>query len=634
MVKKNRTIDPVSDEVTPNGFYLAYQRFFNEVFIQKEIEQDKLQELYIFDRHAFSEPKYVPKKGWEKIDVIEDPELHNQFEINEQLGIYEKQLLSFLLINAKPKQLKIVGEIGSGKSTFLRHLFFNYLPKQKFTQDGFLYLHFNLEKIFRLYGSYERSSVFNILVKEFPRVIKEASIMIPKKTNYIPMTLEEQVDYLREYVKVLGTRKVIVCFDNVDIFHSSFQEILWNYCEDLADQTGATIIISMRKINSRYFESISHARFSSYFLMEQRPPVLTKVVERRLKYFAKVDPLIKENRRLRIRMNDITVSYCDFEEFIDNLVKIIINDEISKALDNLSNYNVQVGLWWMLNFIQSWNLNVVQMVSKLTKEIVATKLNDPYVTFDTLLNAIGLWNHRTYFPRYSSLENIFSANLNNPLSDLLIKYRCLKYCACYGEGTKKNDLVHHLRIFKYTDSEIKETVEQLLAHPKRLLISFDGDGFDSIKTMIISASGKYYLNKLLFYLDYYEIISADCYMPEHEMKKTEGKVSYIYKIIQGIKLIRQIGEREAYEIKIAITEQKISKEDYNGIYGSELLAVSILRAIKDDIRAIFNTIHHPMAVQQCNRMIHLVDSYIKRFSENNMSYALSNPETDDGIGAF
>jgi ABC-type dipeptide/oligopeptide/nickel transport system ATPase component len=615
MMKKNETLQPVSAEIPANGFYMAYRRFFDEVFIQDEFEHDKLRELYIYDRHIFSKPKFIPSKGWEKIEVLDDPELRSQFEIDQQFGRYEKELLSFLLINAKPKILKIVGEIGTGKSTFLQHMFFNFLPNQRFKDEGLYYLHFNLEKVFQQYEHYDYERVVELLEQEFPSVAKDSAVVSHNGLPDCPQKMKEITVYLKNLVAELKTSRVIICFDNVDVFKPPFQEILWRITEGLAVNTGATFVISMRKINSRYFETVSNSRFTSYILMEQRPPVFSKVVERRLVYFASKDVPVKDIRRLRIRANEITVAFSDFEEFVANFIKIIFSDEISNALDNLANYNVRVGLRWILTFIQSWNLNVVQMVSKLTKAIGVGTSVEGFATFDTLLNAIGLWNHRVYFPQSSSLENIFSANLKGSKADLLIKYRCLRYCQAHGDTTTKEGLVRHLRNLDYLETEIKEAVGQLLAHPKRLLFSNDDDSFDNIITLGLNPAGKYYLGRLLYYLDYFQLIFADCFLPFRNTRKSAEDTNYLSRIMEAIKFIRYIGEIELDEIESAIKNQRISLEEYRRTYGGELLSVSILRAVKENIRAIFGSMRsQSLAQHHCDRILRLIDLIVRELS--------------------
>ncbi|MBI5215192.1 MAG: hypothetical protein HY960_05520 [Ignavibacteriae bacterium] len=630
MIKKNETLQPFSTEVAPNGFYLAYRRFFDQVFIQDEFEHDKLRNLYIYDRHTFSDPKYIPGKGWEKIVVLNDPELQSEFDMDNNFGTYEKELLSFILVNTKPKILKIVGEIGSGKSTFLQHMFLNFLPDQRFAGRGLWYLHFDLEKVFQQYENYGYEQVIQLLEQEFPRMTKNSSFISGHGFPNCPSKMQDIIDFLKDLVYQLQSNKVIICFDNVDVFRPSFQKTFWQIAEGLAKATGATFIISMREINSRYFETISNARYISYFMMEQRPPVLSKVIERRLLHFAYDDPLVKNVRRLRIKTDEITVAFSDFEEFIKNFIKIIFSNEIISALDNLTNYNVRVGLRWVLSFIQSWNLNVVQMVSKLTKSIWVGTTVEHFATFDTLLNAIGLWNHKTYFSRCSSIENIFSANLKNSANDLLIKYRCLKYCQVHGDGTTKEGLVTHLKKISYLDTEIREAVDQLLTHPRRLLFSNDGNEFDDIVTVGINQAGKYYLSKLLYYLDYFELISGDCFLPIRNTKISDDDTSYISRIIEAIKLIKYIGKIELSEIENATGNQKLSLEEYRRIYGSELLAVSILQNIKSNIKIIFGSMRsHTLAQHQCIRTLRMVDSIISELSKKYEAGILVYPQRDN-----
>ena len=186
------------------------------------------------------------------------------------------------------------------------------------------------------------------------------------------------------------------------------------------------------------------------------------------------------------------------------------------------------------------------------------------------------------------MENIFSAHLKESKADLLIKYRCLKYCDVHGERVDKNGLLAHLEKFGYSKSEIKEATEQLLALPRRLLRSDDGDGFEQLQTIELNPAGKFYLDKLLFYLDYLELIAIDCYLPEELVPRLDQNSVITDRLLRTIRFIQFIGDIELEEIREG--KEKIGDgfwEEYQRIYGYELLASRILRHARSSIRSIF-----------------------------------------------
>lgn len=616
MLRKNETFRPCSCEVPPNGLYEAYRAFFDQVFVQEEFESNQLREFFIFDRHAFVKPKFIPGKGWQEVEVLQDPELESQFQIEEHFGKYEKELLSFLLVNNRSKLLKIVGDVGTGKSTFLQYMFNVFLPKQKFFEN-MVYIPLDLRKIFQLHEEYTHKQTIELLEQSFSQVFKDHLVVSSVENLSCPRKFPDILEFLKQLVKTYGPNKVIVTFDNVDMFEPGFQNHLWSIAQQMAACTGVTTIICMRHINSRYFQSIANDGASNYYLIEQRPPMISKVAQRRLLYFLNNYSGIKENRIVRIQTKDIVVTFSDLQEFAEKFMSLIGDSTINYVLESMTNYNVRVALLWILGFLRSWNLNVPQMVKKVTDAMGLKSEDKPSATFDTLINAIGLWNHSMYFPTCSSLENIFSAHLKESKADLLIKYRCLKYCDVHGDKTDKNSLIANLKKLGYSDSEIKEAVVQLLAHPRRLLRSNDGNTFKELHTLELNPAGKFYLDRLLFFLDYLQSIAVDCYLPEELVPRLDGSCAITHRILGTIGIIEFIGKRELDEMSAG--KEKIGDgflEEYQRIYGEELLAIRLLNYTKSDIRSIFKSSSSGLSGSQSSQRIRVaIDLIIRRLSQ-------------------
>jgi hypothetical protein len=228
--------------------------------------------------------------------------------------------------------------------------------------------------------------------------------------------------------------------------------------------------------------------------------------------------------------------------------------------------------------LRSYNLNVVGMVSRFMKSINIGDIR-PVDDFDSFLIAIGLCNHQMFFPASSRLENLFSSGLSND-HDLLIKYRCLKYCSGFEPAAHKDALVNHMSMFGYTEGEIGRTVNALIAAPRCLLESTIGNNYESLKTLRVTYAGAFYLNKLLYYITYLQIVSDDIILPDGIVI---NKGSWGERVDNMIRFLSVLGGREIDEASrfFSAGEYGIQQiREYSEVYSSIPLAVHILGSLK------------------------------------------------------
>lgn len=620
MIKKVDTLHPQSETVAPNGFFESYARFFNEVLVQDEFRTDPLRHLYVFDRHQYAEPRFYPARGWEEVSSISDPELESEFAIDENFGGMEKELLSFLLVRRLSKVLKIVGDIGVGKSTFLQYMLECYLPRQKFFEHG-IYIPINMIKIFRDRTEYSYSEVIQLLEEWFPDLYRQHAVAGDNILPDCPSGWKQLLRFLHQLVSARGENRVILAFDNVDAFPPDFQMCLWDVTQQLAECSGATCIVAMRKVNSRYFESLDRMPGTAYYLMEQRPPVVSRVVQRRMLYFLYRDDEIRKRRRICVQARDYNIEFGDLEEFVKKFVDILLDKTAADFLENLTNFNVRVAMRWTLRLLQSWNLNVVRMVTSLINALGHQRYTDPLVTFDTLVNALGLNNHSVYFPSESCLENIFSAGLKDTSTDLLVKYRILKYCDAQDWPVRKKALLSHLAVFGYGTRECQPALDQLMAHPRRLIRSDDGESFDSLRTIELNPAGRYYLARLIHYMDYLQLVMYDCYLPDALVDALDRQSTLPSRIASVVGFVEFIGDTELSEICRGIKRLGVRfRQDYSGVYGDDLLAARILANLEREVKLIYRAVRsgddaHNSSVEICSLVQAAMDRLHRRYQE-------------------
>jgi hypothetical protein len=584
MMRRNSEVSPESRTLSPNGFYQAYRHLFDEICVQQEFESDHLKELYIFDRATHVEEP-VHLKGWCKVELVKDPVIEREFDLLPEFSIYEREFLTFLLTDVKGKLLRLIGPVGSGKSTFIRYMFEHYLLKQRFFEKNMTVL-IDLSKILRTQKEYTYDETVRVVLKE----IKNRLAKMQVESHYLIARNEHLlVQFLQKQVNILGPKHVFIVFDNADVFSASFQGHLSEFALNLSTASGCTVILTTRMVNAPNFSDPAKGGAIPRYDMFQRPPLIHKVIERRLNYLIDVKQDFQQERTIRIELDQFTVTFSDVETFVKTFTEFILHDRVRDALESLANFNVRLAFLWTLVIIGSWNLNIPLMVNRIMKLVGFNKKLKPVDAFDTFLLALGMCNHQMYFPSHSLLENLFSAHLSNHENDHFIKYRCLKFCSRSDKSIGKTGLEGHLMNFGYSIPEITEAVNQLLSLPKRLLESDDGQTYNTLKTLRITYAGRYYIHRLVYAIRYVQIVADDIVLPD-EVSLHEGNQRK--RLSNLLEVLEFMGEKEIEETRRFVDsngKHNIAVQDYIDIYGKTPLTVNIIRRLQNFLTGRFSS---------------------------------------------
>ena len=126
-----------------------------------------------------------------------------------------------------------------------------------------------------------------------------------------------------------------------------------------------------------------------------------------------------------------------------------------------------------------------------------------------------------------------------------------------------------------------------MALPRRLILSADGNSFETLSTLEINIAGKYYLHELLYNIDYIQAVMPDCYVPDEIYSRLGQKGSLLSRISTVVEFVCHIGETELSELTARVINRRaISRSDYEMVYGDTLLAVKILRVLRVTLRRI------------------------------------------------
>lgn len=239
-----------------------------------------------------------PTKNWEyeftkKKNLAES--IYSPTQNN--LSDLEKSLKKVFLDTERVGNLIIQAEAGIGKSWYIRHTLLG-LPKDKF--DVII-----IDMHFLLNGENLIQSINNELEQFFDAdLLRDLKWLYPKMANLygrlfspndpkqnelmveysLSLNIQERIYYKLNYYRLLPSRILIICFDNIDQLSEKDQELLVDYCRRLTGGiTNVKIIYSIRSnlmaIKSALTDSWGD---NSIKIINFESPDIYDVLERRL----------------------------------------------------------------------------------------------------------------------------------------------------------------------------------------------------------------------------------------------------------------------------------------------------------------------------------------------------------------
>ncbi len=528
MPRMNSGLLTADKKVAPNAIYQAYRHLLDAVFVQQRLCKKDFENLYVFERFELVKHRFaLPFADDPSIELLDDPVMQRAFDLRSEFGQQERDLLSFLMteVDEDGKCMRLVGEVGTGKSTFLRFMFKDYLPRQEFFRGGKI-LYVDFSEILISHDCYDYELTVERVCWELLRRLmgsKEA------KEEFRVFNEARLLDLLRSLGDQVGQSRVVIVLDNVDTWPTTFQQNLAILVQQLARAARCTVVIAMRPLTAKSF-AVDCEGWAPSYLLEQRPPLLHKVIEKRLRQHLESKIDFRLPRVVSMQGSRFTIKFTGIERYISNFINLLMHEKVRQALENLTNYNVRLALLWTLDFLMSWNLDIPQLLGPVFRAQFAKGPVKSLDVMETFILAMGLKDHQMYFPSVSNLENLFSAHLANAEHDLLIKLRCLVYCHAHQPSSNATMLKEHLSKFGYSTEEQHTALNQLVRASRRLLLPLEGGSFESLTQLKISSAGEYYLDDLMYRANYLQMVADDIPLPQ-PVQVTGGT---IYERFHGI----------------------------------------------------------------------------------------------------
>jgi hypothetical protein len=444
---------------------------------------------------------------------------------------------------ASRRPLILLGDVGVGKTTFLRNLVLRS-AKAEILTSIFIYLDLgasaslseNLERyildqienqIRERYGIdiQEKQFVrggYDLEIKRF-RASVFGGLYESNREKYdekVTELLHSKVDNRSEHIKnsirhiSLGRRKqVVVIIDNTDQRKFEVQQSAFTIAQDIAENWTAIVFLTLRP--QTFYQSKLAGVLSAYpnRILTISPPPITLVLEKRIDFALRVARGQVKSRS----MENITINLSRISDFLSALLRSIKTQrELSKFLSNITGGNVRSAVDMITKFCGSPNVDVKKIID-------FEERGDGYrIPLHEFTKHALLGEYRYFNPSSSTVAlNLFDVH-NNDEREHFLAPLILSYCGWSGPHRDKDTFVEtssmigELQSVGFTPAQVEwhirrlasrnliEAVERISLHAEQEL-----EGMPLSKRYRLTSVGSYHVKVWIYTFSYIEAVSID-----------------------------------------------------------------------------------------------------------------------------
>jgi hypothetical protein len=470
-------------------------------------------------------------------------------EIPEELLF---DLLTKISSNFEFKRLyPIHGKTGHGKTTFIRHFFYNWI--HKYHLDLFknhivirislalaaiggnpeAELDNRLHEIFKdlfpwIYEAKHLTAMLKMLWKNVPGAIEDIESNFPEEkpfTNQRDWVLDfinkfrnkEKDSLSHDFNRVIINYLIkefnfhfILVLDNVDQTPKKYQEEVFILCRHKMDwiinKNKFIFLLGIRSymLDVVYSENIiqSYSANDDYGGIKIFPPAISNVLINRLKY---VKNELKSSNTIKVNNIIIKVSKNDIIQELNNFIITFSNPKNEIIISKFANFNIRTQLDLTKAVFKSWKFNLLDVLSMKDTD----KKNKFYSQYELIRGILMQDNYITKPPPDQFFTNIFGMEDGEHFSCILNGWYVLKILSQSPQSI--DSLVKKLSEFGHFEELTKNTIQEFLK--KNIIGSPQGVDIENHNIKQISISGEFtttgrvYLNNLPFQLLYLEAMA-------------------------------------------------------------------------------------------------------------------------------
>lgn len=559
-----RTTDkykPFETELPMWELYRQYIDIFGTVLDDKFPEPHI--HVYEHERHTFDEMFYLQAtKGQQAPPVV------NRSTSMTNLVEEELMFLSFLNSEEDHRLVRLVGDVGVGKSTFLKHISTQHLPAQESGRPFVFYLDWKnfsaspadplmsihryfAEQVFLVFERHlatEDLFALDSLVFENDRIFsveRHLLALAPESTraarkNELIATIidKEPGEFAIARFRALGKsnrNSALIIIDNVDQLPSRVLDDLLTFVIHVQVDNPFMVVFAMR--------NHTYARFSSYepfnivpgWNMYLRAPNIKSTISRRIAY------LLPKEFDATIHSNMFAKRESDAKQICRAILDSALSDSKSYAfLVQWSNYNIRE----LFNTISK--IIAYPGLSGITSSLVGFR--DPIrLTVDHCLIALALRRYKMYYPDQSTVYSPYYDAAEGAHLDRIIGVRILQRLISVREPVKVADLREEFRQWGYSTHGFDEQVRGML-HKDVLWADTGPPVHFTLQSRIrLSYRGALYPNKLFRRAIFNYLVSFSVDVPKDSGLISQGvapdvlsSFAYFSVLIHGNEIVARV----------------------------------------------------------------------------------------------
>lgn len=335
--------------------------------------------------------------------------------------------------------------------------------------------------------------------------------------------LERSLEHLRATEKRAAS--IVVVLDNIDQRPSEFQDRVFLIAQTMAASWRATVFVALRP--STFFDSKSSGSLAAYQprVFTVSPTRVDEVISRRLD-FAK-ESLLAASSTGAFQQN-LSLTSQELLTYLDVLREAFIaDDDLKSLIDNMSGGNLRLAMEFLASFVGSAYVSTKRILD------VAAEGGKYKVPMHEFLRAIIYTEYDHYDPRVSQVLNLFWISSNDGREHFLLP-TLLAHVQHEGEAGGADGFVLADELFSVAQGLgfLQEQVGPHLARAlsKRLLETPQGHGAGG--PFRITTAGSYMCNAMIEKFVYVDAMIVDTPIVEHQVR-------------QRIRDVRSIDERLA-----------------------------------------------------------------------------------------
>lgn len=425
----------------------------------------------------------------------------------------------------------VIGSVGSGKSTYLKH-FELIKGRELLKSQKAHWIYIDLEKMGKngnprtfIYESLKEYLIdehpenpidYGNIIKpayerEFENLARGPYAIIAKDIVKFDAKKAEILDrdyllvepYVNKLFKYLATvRLCIIVIDNVDLYEDDTLETkVFSEAISISKNINSHILVSIR--DTTFIKHKNDSIFNAYELNKLwiNPPSFTEVLSRRLNY----SKLILKNEKANIEMaNGAILKVDDLSLFFSIVQKSLLSEENGQLLGYLSDRNPRKGISLVRNFLSSGHIQA----DKAFNNYINGEASFVFPYHEVFKGSIlGAWKY--FKEERADAINLYDSKIGNNKLQLLRLHvlRFMHIKSSYGESevhlTEIIDIISQIGVSKDVIFSVLNYLE------KNLLIHSNNQDLSSNPSFSLTLSGGYYITILAKKIVYIESVLYD-----------------------------------------------------------------------------------------------------------------------------